>query len=183
MVGDPAIARAELHGFEEHVLIERIRTPQREVRELPFGGDLELDWHLDDCIRRATDEIAPPTWEDRAVRGHAVTLRRSRVYPGDDRVDLSLRQPALVAKSPEPWIGEPRRHLAGNDLRLDGARPRPGFPVRQQRHRSDLARSMTLDAVVEKDLRHVRVERGDCLRALLSVRRNHPPRTTQPQPD
>ena len=128
--------------------------------ELAFGGDVELDRHLHDEVGLAA--VRPSGREGRRRREvRVVAARRAAIDPGDDRVDLRLRQTRVVAHLQRlRRIGAPGRHLARDDLGFDRARPRPHVVVRQQRHRGDFTRAVALRAMIEDDGRHVLGERG-----------------------
>src|SRR5207247_10959018 len=78
-------------------------------------------------------------------------------------------------------VDVPRRHLANDDLLLDGPRTRPRILISQQRHGGKRVRAMTHLATVLQDGRHVPGERdlslrhriGRRLRARRHERRHH----------
>src|SRR5262249_2899653 len=84
-----------------------------------------------------------------------VTFFRSLIHPSDDRVDVLLREFAVIQELAVMRIGVPRRHRPISDLLLYRTRPGPRVLISQQRHRRDLAGPMALHAVVEEDWRDV----------------------------
>ena len=141
-----------------HDVVEGQGREQVEVRGLSLGVDLPRDRELDDVVRIQPVGVAPARrGEVGRLGGRPVPLRRAAVDPGHDRLDLVVAQADVVGELAEAPVGEPRRHLAGDDLRLDGPRPRPRVAVRQQRHRRHLVRPVAARAVVEQDLPDVLV--------------------------
>ena len=96
-----------------------------------------------------------------------VAARRAGVGPGGHEVDLGLRQGAILLEllDADVRIDVPGRHLAGDDLVPDGARPGPRLLVVHQRHRrhvvgpmADLTRALQdgLDVLVEGHVARLR---------------------------
>ena len=93
-----------------------------------------------------------------------VALRRARVDPSCDGVDLVLHQPTVVLEEAMPRVGEPGWHLATLHLVLDAASPGPHFGIRSQGHRRQLTRTVTGHAAFIQDRGHVARERHVVLR-------------------
>src|SRR5262245_26427785 len=94
-----------------------------------------------------------------------VTFLRSAVDPRCDRIDLRLRKSSIISELLEVRISVPRRHLLGDNLLLNRARPGPCVLVTQQGHGRGFAWSMTLDTVLEEDGSNVPREGDLFLRA------------------
>ena len=115
---------------------------------------------------------APPLGECRRGRQIAVVPPgRPGRRPLDDDVALGIAHPPIVREAPALRVRMPRRHGAVQHLVAHRARPRPGLVIRDQRHRCDLARTMTRGAVLVEDGRDVfrerrRRRRGSVLRGL-----------------
>ena len=56
---DRRVAGAELYRFDEFLLAEGILGPDVEVRDLPFGRELDHDRHLDHEVRHSLG-VGPP---------------------------------------------------------------------------------------------------------------------------
>jgi hypothetical protein len=91
-----------------------------------------------------------------------IAARGTGIHPLHDRVDLRLVQPRVVGERAVRGIGKPRRHLPLRDFLLDRSRPWPHFVIGAQRHRRDLARPVTRDAIGVENRRHVFGERRRC---------------------
>ena len=96
VVDDRAIARTNLERLGELVLAPRHLRVEHLHAELAFGGDREVDRHLEDRVRLAAERPALGELRQRRQIGVAA-LRRAAVDPRDDGVDLRLRQAAIVA--------------------------------------------------------------------------------------
>ena len=148
------------------------RLGERNVARRPVPHVLVLRRHrvlgrLDDEVGRA---VAVP---------HALPLvgRRRAAWRGgrsfgspcgappstqrDDRVDLLVAERHVVLEllHADARVDVPRRHLPRGDALLDGARPRTGVLVGDERHRRDRVRLMALLALGLEDRRDVLRER------------------------
>src|ERR1051325_6295377 len=83
---------------------------------------------------------------------------RASIDPRNDPLDLLVAEAPVVLEITELRIGRPRWHPPRLHHFLDRRGPRPRIAVRQQRHRCDLARTMTRHAAVEENRRDVLVE-------------------------
>src|SRR6185295_4864935 len=79
-------------------------------------------------------------------RRHVLDVAPGRpgVDPPGDRLDLLLAERAVVDEplDPDAFVEIPRRHFPADDSGLDRSDPRTDLLVRDQRHRSDVARSV-----------------------------------------
>ena len=149
------IAGTHLRGRDPHV--------RREVRlhehVLVVDGaacrQLERLRHLDDDV--GLDVPAGGERERRRGVGF-VARRRAAIGPRVQRRDLAIDQASLVGEVADARIGEPWRHLPARDRGLDGARPRPGLLVGEERHRRDFAWPMAALTVGLENRKHVLVE-------------------------
>src|SRR5262249_46273382 len=94
-------------------------------------------------------------------------LRRTVLRPGQQRVAIRVAETAIVPEVSDRRIGVPRRHGAVADLVDDRLRIRARVFVGEQRHRRDLALTMTARAVLVEDGRDVLRERRDVRLAVL----------------
>jgi hypothetical protein len=155
MMHDRRIARTQFDLFDPALFREGDRRVEVLHRQFAFGRDFEIYRHLDHHVRLAEG----PAWsvfrERRQV--FVFAFRRAGVDPGDDGLALFLREPAVVAEFERRSVrvGVPGRHLAFNDRFADGLAPWADFGVGGERHRRDLARTVTVGALVEDDRRDV----------------------------
>jgi hypothetical protein len=140
------------------VVIQVGRDGDVGVRHGPVGRDLERLDHLEDQIRLAH---RPAFREGRDFRQiGAIAFWRTAVDPRGDRGNLGIGQARIVGELADVRVGAPRRHLSRHNLLLDGARPRPGIIVGNERHRRDRAGTMALDAAVVQNRGDVFGESG-----------------------
>ena len=162
---DCIVARLQLEHLGEAVLVPRDRGVEIDVVLFALRGDGVLDRQLEDVVRLAP-LVGPSRRKIRQRRQvRSKPAGRAAVDPGNDRVDLLLGKPPLVAeRQTVVRVRRPRGHGARDDQVLDRARPRPGRGERRQRHRRDVARPVTRHAIVEQDRGDVPGERWSCLR-------------------
>ena len=101
-----------------------------------------------------------------------VASRRPIVDPGGDRVDLGLCETCVVLVGAHTGIGAPGRHLSRQHLRFHGTRPGTRVGVGNQRHRRQVVRPVTGDAVFIQDRRNVLGERRDAFCPFCTVARD-----------
>ena len=159
---DRQIARFDLERGNPRVLRESAGNdrggPLDDVARRT-RGHAELRSSDDDVGRQLPAIRGPFKWRRCILR---IAFRRAGVHPLRDRVDVGLLERPIVGKGSVLRIGEPRRHLAGDDSQFHRARPRPGLFVGQQRHRRDLARPMTRLTILLQDRKDVP---GECDRS------------------
>src|SRR5271165_3045188 len=90
-----------------------------------------------------------------------IAFRSAIFRPGDQRIDIALRQRAVIRKPPVVRIGKPRRHLPERNRFLDGGGERSHVLVTGQGHRSRLARPVTALAVFLQNWCDIPVVRGN----------------------
>ena len=152
VVGRRVVPGPHLRRRHRHHVVERQRGVEVEVGRLALRVDLPRDGELDDVVGLLPRGMTPARGREAGCfRGRPGTLGGPAVRPRDDGLDLLVAQARVVRELAEARVGEPRRHLARLDLRLDRARPRPRVPVRHQRHRRHLVRPVAACAVVEQD--------------------------------
>src|SRR5579875_2248093 len=114
-----------------------------------LGRDFERSRHRNDYVRLAD---APAFGEGARRRQIPVlAVRRAVIEPGQERLFVLRRESAIIAEFAIAWISIPGRHSPFGDDFADSVRPRQGILEGQQRHRSDLSRTMALLAVVLQD--------------------------------
>ena len=153
------VARHNLDRLEVDHLVERVLLIDAEVLALALSRDLVRERHLDDDVGILTGRMHPSLGKRRQRRRLTGSLRSAGVGPGHERVDLVLCERHRVTEAAVAHVGIPGRHLPGQDLPLDCPGPRTRCPVRSERHRRYLARSMTDCAVLIEDDRDVPIER------------------------
>jgi hypothetical protein len=147
--------------FREAIFVERHRRVEHLHAELAFRRNRELDRHLEDVVGLAAGRPAFGELRHRRQVG-VVALWRAAVHPGDDGVDLLLRQAAIVAHlEAVVGVGAPGRHLARHDLAANHLRPGPDVFVGEKSHRRHFTRAVARRALVEHDRRDVFRKRGD----------------------
>ena len=155
MMGHRPIARPALHSFDELVLRKRNFLPYVEVRKLPGSRDINLHGHPEHKVRSTLHDLAVPITEVGCHRGWTTALRRSRIRPRNQSVDLFLSQPPGIVKLSIAWIGKPGRHFMRHHFGFDTLRPGAGLRVRRQGHRSYFPLPVTADAVGVDNRRHI----------------------------
>jgi len=161
MMQHGAVARLELDDLREAIFIPRHFRIEHLHAELAFGGNLELDRHLEHHVGLGA---VRPAGGVLRWRGHVgrVAARRAGINPRRDGVDLLRRQAGVVAHRQRlRHVGAPGRHLARYHLRLDRLGPRPRVFVGEQRHRRHFTGPMARGALGEHDRRHIL---GECRR-------------------
>src|SRR4030095_8965619 len=82
------------------------------------------------------------------------------VYPGNDGVYSFLSDATVIQPFAVFGIGMPRWHLSAGDLLAYRSGPWASILISEQRHRGDLARTMTVGAALIEDGRDV-LREGD----------------------
>src|ERR1039458_5855457 len=132
--------------------------------EVGGNGDIAIGNHSlcgnRDLVRQRNHYIGltdgPALLEFRRGRQVAIVARgRAHVHPGDDGVDLLLREAAVVRKMAVGRIRQPGRHSALQYFLADGLGPRAHLFVGDQRHGSGLSGAMALHAATEQNGRDV----------------------------
>src|SRR5712692_541448 len=136
----------EVRGNLEVLILVR---PRRSKREL-IG-------HLQNDVRLSNGPSLDKTRRGRQVLG--VAFAGALIDPGRNRFDLCLTQPTVVRELLVMSIGVPGWHLLCNNFFFYRTSPGSRVLVGQERHRRSLAGTVTLGAVLEKNRRHVAVER------------------------
>src|SRR5439155_11527136 len=75
-----------------------------------------------------------------------VAFLRAAIDPCRNRLHISIAETPAGLEIAIVGIGEPRRHFSLQYRLFDGLRPRPRVLVGQERKRTDLTRSMAVDA-------------------------------------
>ena len=115
-------------------------------------GILSANKFVDDFVLRLAFGNVPALFERaRLRRVLRAALLRALVRPRHQRIDLRLRQRAIVGEVAEVRVGEPWRHLAEAHGFLDRGSPRACLLIGQERHRPDLAGTMAFLAARLKD--------------------------------
>ena len=162
VMDDGAVAGTNLQRFSEAILGERDRRIEHLHAELAFGGDRELDRHLEHVVRLAAGGPAFREFRQRRQIG-VIALRRAGVHPRHDRVDLFLGETAVVAhRQTALGVGAPRRHFARAHLLANRLGPGAHVLVREERHRRHFTGPVAHRAFVEHDRRHIFGEGGGC---------------------
>ncbi len=143
--GNPAVFR-EVRRHLEILIVDRA-----------VGGNPELDGHFEDDVGLAVLPAGRERRHGRHLRG--IALPGLGIDPLHDRVDLCLREAAIVAECAVRRIGKPRRHRPRADFVADGAGPRPHVPIGNEGHRRDFAGPMALHAFAVENRRDVPAER------------------------
>src|SRR5690242_15738849 len=135
------IARSNFSSLDIHVLFEIRRDLEIFVRYLTSSRDCEFLRQIEDDIGFSDVPAFGELWR----RGHVfrIALLRTLVDPAHDRINILLREPAIILECSVVWIGVPGRHHTGRYFLLDRLRPRSRILVAQQRHRRYFARPMT----------------------------------------
>jgi hypothetical protein len=117
---------------------------------------------LDHVVGRAE---LPAVLEGRRRRQRrAIAFGRALLRPGDDGRDFLIGERHVVGPGAHVRVGAPRWHAPRLDHLADRLRPRPRRLVVEQRHRSDVAGPVTLDAVGEENGSDVLAERHRSIR-------------------
>ena len=151
----PSIPRFHLHSLDPPILLETGRYRKILIFDRPRRRNLERLGH-------GQRQVAIQTGRPRLFRRSIpqITLLRARIYPFHKCFDLRSGERPVVRELPATRIGWPRRHLAAPHLVPNGLRPRPGFIVSAQRHRSHLPRPMAFLAAILEDGKNVAEKRN-----------------------
>src|SRR5688572_26081987 len=129
MMDQAAIALLDLGELDVAVLREVSRHRKIFVRNDAVGRNAVFLIHRENKIRLANS----PAFRKRGIRTQifGISLFGSAIHPGNEGVDLFLRQPAIVGEFPMAGVREPRWHAALHDDVPDRFRPGPDLVISQ----------------------------------------------------
>ena len=172
------LARENLDGRDPGILLERSRNRQL----LPFldtASRDRIERKINSNIRLDLPTVCGPL--NRGRRIFRIAFHGSTISPGRKSFDLGGFQGPVVVKVAVLRVREPGRHLFRKDRRFDRLRPRPGFLMAHQRHRSNLTWPMATLAILLQDRKHVLVESNNPAGLLIDLSRRRPPNSAQQQ--
>ena len=154
-------ARTNLDGARPPLCGEARRDTGLPPRVVRLGAHRE-GRRLENQVRRAVELLSEVpdrlVWPgDRGWHIFRIASRRTAVDPAGNRVNLLVRQRAVVLEvlDTDGTIEMPRGHLPRRHTILDGPRPGPRILIGHQRHWRDRVRSMTGLALGLKDRRNI----------------------------
>src|SRR5215813_13716465 len=121
--------RPDLDSLQPTVLTEIDRNPDVLIWNRTSCGNVIRLCHRQNHIRLADRPTFGEMRTRRKIR--VISLLRTAVHPGDDHIDVALREPRIVSKMADRRIRAPGRHLTREDTLLDRSCPRTRVFVRQ----------------------------------------------------
>src|SRR5262249_35640142 len=151
------ISGAHFHRLDPLVLGGVGRNREVLIGDGAVGRDGIVFLHAEDRVRLADVPLGGVDRRRRQILG--VAFRRAGRHPLHDGVAIGIGETAIADELAVRWIGEPRRQRPPRNGRRNRLRPPPRILVGEQRHWRELAGSMAVRAVLEKDRRDVFGER------------------------
>ena len=152
------ITGPDFGGNHPLVFLQICRNDHPLIGNISLCRHIEGDGRFHNEIRLTSDPSFHPLPRSRRIL--RIAFWRTGIHPSYESVDIRLGERAVIGELPEVRIGEPRRHLLRQYCLTDRFCPRARLFVRQQRHRGDLARTMTFLAVVLQNWLDVLMERN-----------------------
>ena len=148
------IAALDLSGLNVFVFGEFRVDDEVLIIDRAVGGDAVLFRQREDDIGLAD---GPAFFAE--LRGRrqifGVALLCSLIHPLDERINILLRQSAIIYKLPVFGVRVPGRHLSVDDDFANQFSPRPHLFIVEECHRRGLARLMTHNTVLKYYRRNV----------------------------